>query len=50
MWPNASDDIVHHDVRIPSVSREDEALAVVVAGMISAEELLQEDAIGTTEA
>ena len=35
---------------IHSVSREDEALAVVVEGMISAAELLQEDDIGTTEA
>jgi hypothetical protein len=35
---------------ISSVSREDEALVVVVEGMISAAELLQEDDIGTTEA
>ena len=33
---------------VPSVSREDEALAVVVEGIISAAELLQEDDIGTT--
>ena len=34
---------------IPSVSRDDEALAIVVEGIISAAELLEEDDIGTTE-
>ena len=37
-------------VVIPSVSRDDEALAVVVEGIISAAELLQEDDIDTIEA